>query len=53
LHVADDVLVEEEGTPGEEVPEEEERESAGIRTQHQVRIPLHGENKNACTCKKY
>jgi len=30
VHVTDDVLVEEEGTPGEEVPEEEEGESAGI-----------------------
>ena len=41
--MADDVLVEEECTPGEEIPEEEEKERAGIRTQRQAGKPRHGD----------
>ena len=33
MQVADDVLVQEERTAGEEVPQEEKEERAGIRTQ--------------------
>lgn len=42
MHVADDVLVQEERTAGEEVPQDEKEERAGIRTQRQVGDPRHG-----------